>query len=95
MKRELSVADAKAGFSSIINSVAYGGERIVVLSHGKPKAAVIGIEDLDRLERAAGAKTGHEIIKAASRLRKRISSRGKNIVPSEIDLQEIRKNRAG
>jgi prevent-host-death family protein len=33
-----------------LNRAAYGKERIVVTSHDKPKAAVISIEDLRRLE---------------------------------------------
>jgi len=46
-----SVSEAKKSFSELLNRAAYGNERIVVTSHGKPKAAVIGLDDLERLER--------------------------------------------
>ena len=47
----VSVSGLKDALSSFLNRAAYGQERIVVSSHGKPKAAIIGMEDLERLER--------------------------------------------
>jgi prevent-host-death family protein len=47
---QVSITEVKASFSEFLNRAAYGRERIVILSRGKPKAAVIGIEDLHRLE---------------------------------------------
>ena len=45
-----SISEVKTSFSKFINRVSYGRERIVVTSHGQPKAALIGIDDLRRLE---------------------------------------------
>ena len=47
----ISVTDAKRVFSELLNRAAYGDERIVITSHGKPKAAIVSIEALERLER--------------------------------------------
>jgi prevent-host-death family protein len=46
----ISVSEAKSAFSKFVNRAAYGRERIVVTSHGQPKAALIGLDDLERLE---------------------------------------------
>jgi prevent-host-death family protein len=46
-----SIAHAKNALSSLINKVAYGKTRILLESRGKPKAALISTEDLERLER--------------------------------------------
>ena len=46
-----SVTEAKRSFSERLNRAAFGRERIVITSHDNPKAAVISIEDLRRLER--------------------------------------------
>ena len=46
----ISVSKMKNMLSDVLNRVAYGKERIVVSSHGNPKAAVISIEDLKLLE---------------------------------------------
>lgn len=46
----VSVTEFKQNLSSIINRAAFGGERIVLLSHGKERAALISIEDLRLLE---------------------------------------------
>ena len=46
----ISVSKLKDTLSDILNRVAYGKERILVSSHGKPKVAVISVEDLRLLE---------------------------------------------
>jgi len=50
MVAHASVTEAKRSFSELLNRAAYGNERIVITSHRNPKAAVISIEDLRRLE---------------------------------------------
>lgn len=50
MSEIIGIADAKNDLSELINRAAYGGERIVLGSRGKPKAAIVGIADLQRLE---------------------------------------------
>jgi len=47
----VSIGEFKNGLSRFLNRAAYGGERIIISSRGTPKAAVIGMADLDRLER--------------------------------------------
>lgn len=45
----LSVADTKARFSELLSRVQLKGERFVIERHGRPVAALIGLEDLDAL----------------------------------------------
>ena len=40
MSNEVSIAEAKARFSELVNRAAYGGERIVITKHGKPVAVL-------------------------------------------------------
>lgn len=42
--------EAKTHLSEYLNRVAYGGERVVVERHGKPVAALVSLDDLQRLE---------------------------------------------
>lgn len=42
--------EAKTHLSEYLNRVRYGGERIVIERHGKPVAALVSNEDLERLE---------------------------------------------
>ena len=44
----VSVSELKDSLSEYLNRVAYGRERIIVASRGKPKAAVISLADLER-----------------------------------------------
>ena len=48
----VSIGRVKRDISDLVNRVAYGGERIVLTSRGKPKAAIVSIEDYKRLEEA-------------------------------------------
>lgn len=59
MSRTLSVAQAKATFAACVRW-AEGGEPIIISRHGKPVAALVRAEDVERLERlrAAGPEGG-------------------------------------
>ena len=52
--KQVSIGQAKRDISELVNRVAYAGERIVLTSCGKPKAALVSIEDYEWLERARG-----------------------------------------
>jgi prevent-host-death family protein len=45
----IRTADVRSNFSDIVNRAAYRKERVIITRHGKPIAAIIPIEDLDRL----------------------------------------------
>lgn len=45
MTIEISVSDARAVFSELINKVGYGGERVVITRHGKPLVALVAADD--------------------------------------------------
>jgi prevent-host-death family protein len=46
---KVSIGQVKRDISDLVNRVAYGGERIVLTSRGRPKAALISIADYDQL----------------------------------------------
>jgi len=46
----VGIAEIKRSISTIVNRVAFGRERIVLTSRGKPKAALVSIKDLQKLE---------------------------------------------
>jgi prevent-host-death family protein len=50
----VGIAEVKRKISTIVNRVAFGQERIVLTSRGKPKAALVSIEDLQKLEALEG-----------------------------------------
>jgi prevent-host-death family protein len=55
-RTQVSIGRVKRDISDLVNRVAYGGERIVLTSRGKPKAAIVSIEDYERLEREKAEK---------------------------------------
>ena len=45
----VSIGQVKRDISTLVNRVAFGGERVILTSRGKPKAALVSIEDYERL----------------------------------------------
>jgi prevent-host-death family protein len=55
---KVAIGQVKRDISELVNRVAYGGEKIVLTSRGKPKAALVGMGqplDVDALWQAARA----------------------------------------
>ncbi len=46
----VSIGDLKNSLSAVINSAAFGHERVGITKHGKLAAALISVEDLELLE---------------------------------------------
>ena len=56
----ISIGRVKRDISDLVDRVAYGGERFVLTSRGKPKAAIVSIHDYERLEQEGIEKAlGH------------------------------------
>jgi prevent-host-death family protein len=58
----VSISQLKDRLSEYLNRVAFGRERIIVASRGKPKAAVISLSDLELLEELEDAQTAREAL---------------------------------
>lgn len=91
MEREkASVAHAKNTLSSLINKVAYGKTRVVLESRGKPKAALVSAEDLERLEQLEREKETPEVrfhvLAQAQALRRKIYRRRKKTLSDSAKL---------
>src|SRR5438067_6916570 len=56
----VTMTDLRQSLASLVNRAAYGGERIVLISHGEPKAALIGIAELRRLSQPSAGLIGQE-----------------------------------
>ncbi|MBI4611131.1 MAG: type II toxin-antitoxin system Phd/YefM family antitoxin [Candidatus Rokubacteria bacterium] len=95
MAKEVSVGEAKAKLSSLINAVAYGGERVVIQSRGRPKAALVSVEDLRRLEgvRPVRPSTPQRALALAQADRVRQALEGFKLTDSVEELARIREER--
>lgn len=61
MTEKIRVTEAKAQLSALMARVGYGGERFVIERRGRPLAALVGVEDLERLEKERGATTSRAL----------------------------------
>jgi prevent-host-death family protein len=97
-RNRASVAEAKNTLSSLINKVAYGKTRVVLESRGKPKAALISTEDLEKLEQLERTEKGpearlHLLTQARSLRRKIYQRRRKTFSDSASRLNRLREQR--
>ena len=54
MNTQVSIGQIKRDISELVNRVTYAGERIILTSRGKPKAALVSMQDYERLLRSEG-----------------------------------------
>jgi len=54
----VNVGEARRRFSELLGRVAYKGERFVIQRRGKPMAALVSPQDLERLEQEPVAPRG-------------------------------------
>jgi prevent-host-death family protein len=57
MMKHVSAADAKAHFSALISEVEHSKAHVVIERHGRPVAALVSMEDLERLGDNGNAPT--------------------------------------
>jgi len=63
---ERRISEARESFSTTINRVAFGHERVVLTRHGHRIAAVVPVEDLELLEALEDARDLDDVRSALS-----------------------------
>ncbi|MBZ0150842.1 MAG: type II toxin-antitoxin system Phd/YefM family antitoxin [Planctomycetes bacterium] len=51
--KTITVREARAHFSELIEQVAFGGDRLIITFHGRPRAAIVSLEDLAQIDKGA------------------------------------------
>ncbi len=61
VEEQVAIGQVKRDISDLVNRVAYGEERIILTSRGKPKAVLVSLEDYEKIkqrEQAARLASG-------------------------------------
>ncbi len=92
----IGIARAKNGLSALVNRVAFGGERVLLESRGKPKAALVSLQDLHQLERVAMEipTRSQRLLALAEADRVRVALQGRRLIDSTKQLHRLREERA-
>ena len=53
----VSIEEAESGISDLVNRVACGEERVLLTSGGEPRAAIVSMDDYERLEQKSVGKS--------------------------------------
>ena len=95
----VSIGTAKRDLSKLGNQVVYGGKRIIVTSRGKPKFAIVNLEELgqqlvDRGERETRKQQQLAVLEKARRIREQIYRETGGNLPDAVEmLHELRHER--
>ena len=71
----VSMTTLRQRLGDLVSRAAYGNERIILVSRGEPRAAIVGMADLKRLQEleiAAGSDASNQTLAAADEVRERI-----------------------
>ena len=96
---QVSIATAKRELSRLGNQVVYGGKRVIVASRGKPKFALVNLDELgqqivDKVERAVRKQRRLAAFNRLDQLRKNIATEAKEPLPDPVlELRELREDR--
>lgn len=99
---QVSMTALRQSLGDLVNRAAYGGERIVLVSRGEARAAIIGIDELRRLEQLNPGEAAHQeqytrTLATARHLREQIQrwQEAHGIEPEDSveDLHQLREER--
>jgi prevent-host-death family protein len=96
----VSIGEAKNKLSRIINEVVFANKRVILNSHGRPKAAMISLDELkkfEEMERALFPSKQDRLmtLDKAAQVREKIFRRKKKTISDSSEaLNRIRKERA-
>ncbi len=74
---QVTMTELRQSLGNLVNRAAYGGEQIVLIAHGEPKAALISVKDLRRLQQFNDNPDSHtgrygQVLAKSDLLRERI-----------------------
>lgn len=99
---QVSMTALRRNLGDLVNRAAYGGERIVLVSRGEPRAVIISIDELRRLEHlsleeAAQQEQYAHVLDTARHLREEIQhwQEAHGIAPQDSveELRQLREER--
>ncbi len=89
----INIRKAREKFSEILNIVAIKGERVILMSKNKPKAAIVSLEDVELIEDRSIIKAKRLFqLERITKIRKRLSHKGV-VSDSGLTLKKMREER--
>lgn len=88
----ISATDAKNNFGNLLSQVADSGEPVVVERQGKPRAAIISMEQYRELRAFQKEQRRREAVETLRKLQAEVSEKFKDLTDEEIEriAQEVR-----
>jgi prevent-host-death family protein len=90
----IPIGQVKRDISDLVNQIAYGGKRIIITSRDKPKAALVSMEDYQRLQQEGLgerlAQWQNWIAETDTLVAEILARRGGQLIPVDDLLREDR-----
>ncbi len=87
----IAIGQVRRDISELVNRVAYGGERVILTSRGRPKATLVSLDDLKQIrDRAKGQQRAawQEWKKESARLNQIVLAETRGAIPDIDQLLE-------
>lgn len=81
--RTLSTTEAKNQFSAVVNSVADNDETVVVQQHGRPKVAIISMDEFDGLQQWKERQRREEALRQLRELRREVRAQNEDLTDEQ------------
>lgn len=81
--RTLSTTEAKNQFSAVVNSVADNDETVVVQQHGRPKVAIISMDEFDGLQQWKEEQRREEALRQLRELRREVRAKNEDLTDEQ------------
>jgi prevent-host-death family protein len=85
MVKTLSSNEVKQRWGAVMGSVSRGEGEVIVESHGKPKVAVISIEEFERFDALRKKQERAEILKQFQELSDRLAHKNDDLTPEQVE----------
>lgn len=81
--RTLSTTEAKNQFSAVVNAVADNDETVVVQHHGRPKVAIISMDEFDGLQQWKEEQRREEALRQLRELRREVRAKNEDLTDDQ------------
>ena len=85
MPKAVSASEAQEQLSSLIGWAREHGDKVIVESHGEPRAVIIAFEEYERLRALEEKQRRQEALESLRRLQAEVSERNKDLTEEQIE----------
>lgn len=85
MVRTISATEAKVNFGSVTQQVIDDGEPVIVENHGRPRVAIVPVQNLERLAELEAQERQRDALDRIQQLQAEVAGRNQDLTEEQAD----------